>query len=64
MRVASTGASAIGPVEVADSDMIHLQIANHDPDDPTKLWLWVIADNMRAGSVQNAVRLAEIVFEL
>jgi aspartate-semialdehyde dehydrogenase len=46
------------PVEVAGSDKILVDSVAADPDHPTGLWIWAVADNLRLAAV-NAVEVAE-----
>ena len=46
------------PVEVAGSDKILVDSVAADPDHPTGLWIWAVADNLRLAAV-NAVEIAE-----
>ena len=46
------------PVEVAGSDKILVDSVTVDPDHPTGLWIWAVADNLRLAAV-NAVEVAE-----
>ena len=46
------------PVEVAGSDRILVDSVTADPDNPTGLWIWAVADNLRLAAV-NAVEVAE-----
>ena len=46
------------PVEVAGSDIILVDSVTADPDRPTGLWIWAVADNLRLAAV-NAVEVAE-----
>jgi aspartate-semialdehyde dehydrogenase len=46
------------PVEVAGSDKILVDSVTSDPDHPTGLWIWAVADNLRLAAV-NAVEIAE-----
>lgn len=49
------------PTEVAGTDTVcvgHLRI---DPDLPSVLHFWVVADNLRKGAATNAVQIAELV---
>ena len=45
-------------VEVAGSDKILVDSVTVDPDHPTGLWIWAVADNLRLAAV-NAVEVAE-----
>jgi aspartate-semialdehyde dehydrogenase len=45
-------------VEVAGSDKILVDSVTADPDHPTGLWIWAVADNLRLAAV-NAVEVAE-----
>jgi aspartate-semialdehyde dehydrogenase len=45
-------------VEVAGSDRILVDSVTSDPDHPTGLWIWAVADNLRLAAV-NAVEVAE-----
>jgi len=47
-------------VEVAGSDKILVDSVTADPDHPTGLWIWAVADNLRLAAV-NAVEVAESV---
>ncbi len=60
----SEGASPLGPVDIAESDKIHIQLISNEDDDFTRVWFWMLADNIRFGSVLNVVKLAEIALEL
>jgi aspartate-semialdehyde dehydrogenase len=62
--IVADGAEPVGPVEIADTDFIHIQITDSESDDYSRVWFWMLADNIRIGSVLNAVKLAEIVLEL
>jgi aspartate-semialdehyde dehydrogenase len=44
-------------VEVAGSDNILVDIVTPDPDHPTGLWIWAVADNLRLAAL-NAVEVA------
>jgi len=46
------------PVEAAGSDRILVDSVTADPDHPTGLWIWAVADNLRLAAV-NAVEVAE-----
>jgi len=46
------------PVEVAGSDKILVDSVTADPDYPTGLWIWAVADNLRLAAI-NAVEVAE-----
>jgi len=46
------------PVEVAGSDGILVDSVTADPQHPTGLWIWAVADNLRLAAV-NAVEIAE-----
>ena len=46
------------PVEAAGSDKILVDSVRADPDHPTGLWIWAVADNLRLAAV-NAVEVAE-----
>jgi aspartate-semialdehyde dehydrogenase len=45
-------------VEVAGSDKILVDSVTADPDHPTGLWIWAVADNLRLAAV-NAVEVAQ-----
>jgi aspartate-semialdehyde dehydrogenase len=45
-------------VEVAGSDNILVDSVTADPDHPTGLWIWAVADNLRLAAL-NAVEVAE-----
>jgi aspartate-semialdehyde dehydrogenase len=45
-------------VEVSGSDKILVDSVTADPDRPTGLWIWAVADNLRLAAV-NAVEVAE-----
>jgi len=45
-------------VEVTGSDKILVDSVTADPDHPTGLWIWAVADNLRLAAV-NAVEVAE-----
>jgi aspartate-semialdehyde dehydrogenase len=55
----SKGDTPMGPVEIADTDMLHLQILSQDKNDGRRFWIWAIADNIRLCSVINLVQVAE-----
>jgi aspartate-semialdehyde dehydrogenase len=55
----SKGDTPIGPVEIADTDMLHLQLLSRDENDGRRLWIWAVADNIRLCSVINIVQVAE-----
>ncbi len=46
------------PVDVAGSDEILVDSVTADPDHPTGLWIWAVADDLRLAAV-NAVEVAE-----
>lgn len=60
----SEGKEPLGPVEIAETDKIHIQIISRDTDDNSRLWFWMLADNIRTSSVLNTVKVAEILLEL
>jgi len=55
----SKGDAPIGPVEISETDMLHLQILYRDENDGRRLWIWAVADNIRLCSVINLVQVAE-----
>ncbi|MET7638038.1 aspartate-semialdehyde dehydrogenase [Streptomyces sp. NPDC005438] len=47
------------PATCADSDRIHVGRVRVSAFNPRGFWLWIVADNLRAGAALNAVRIAE-----
>lgn len=47
------------PLEVAGTDEVLVGRVRQDPDEPRRLWLWQVADNVRKGAATNAVQTAE-----
>jgi|GEM_PF-6971750 len=59
----SAGDDPLGPVDIAETDLLHVQLLNIEEDN-SKLWFWILADNIRLCSVINIVQLAEAVLGL
>jgi len=55
----SKGDAPIGPVEISETDMLHLQILSRNENDGRRFWIWAVADNIRLCSVINLVQVAE-----
>jgi aspartate-semialdehyde dehydrogenase len=55
------GAADPLPCDIAGSDDICVGRLRADPDLPTVLHLWIVADNLRKGAATNAVQIAESV---
>jgi aspartate-semialdehyde dehydrogenase len=55
----SKGDPPVGPVEIADTDMLHIQVLSNDRKDGKGIWVWALADNIRLCSVINLVQVAE-----
>jgi aspartate-semialdehyde dehydrogenase len=55
----SKGDAPTGPVEIANTDMLHLQLLSKDENDARRFWIWAVADNIRLCSVINLVHVAE-----
>jgi aspartate-semialdehyde dehydrogenase len=47
------------PLEVTATDDILVGRIRVDRDDPHRLWLWQVVDNLRKGAATNAVQTAE-----
>lgn len=47
------------PRNNAEPDVVHAGRVRVLPHDPTRFWLWVVADNLRIGAALNAVQIAE-----
>jgi aspartate-semialdehyde dehydrogenase len=59
----SGGDDPLGPVDIANTDLLHIQILSSEQE-TSRLWFWILADNIRLCSVINAVQLAEQVLEI
>ncbi|MBI4161115.1 MAG: hypothetical protein HY509_01555 [Acidobacteria bacterium] len=59
LRVPEAGGEGITPVEVCGREGIHVLPFPAGPAPATGRWLWLVADDLRAGAAWNAVRLAE-----
>jgi aspartate-semialdehyde dehydrogenase len=59
------GAAANGsdpmPRDVAGTDEVRVGRLRADPDSPTVVHMWIVADNLRKGAATNAVQIAEVV---
>lgn len=55
----SKGDTPVGPVEIAETDLLHVQLLYSDGKDGKRLWIWSVADNIRLCSVINLVQVAE-----
>lgn len=55
----SRGDLPVGPIEIADTDLLHIQILSHEGKDKKGIWIWALADNIRICSVINLVQVAE-----
>ena len=55
----SKGNPPVGPVEIAETDMLHIQVLSGEGKDGKGLWVWALADNIRLCSVINLVQVAE-----
>ena len=42
---------------------VHVGRVRVDPDDPTAVWLWIVADNLWVGAALNALEIAEVAFK-
>jgi aspartate-semialdehyde dehydrogenase len=42
---------------------VHVGRIRVDPDDPTAVWLWIVADNLWVGAALNALEIAEAAVE-
>jgi aspartate-semialdehyde dehydrogenase len=49
------------PIDVAGTDDVVVGRLRSDPDHPTVLHMWIVADNLRKGAATNAVQIAEVV---
>lgn len=49
------------PLDVAGTDAVRVGHLRMDPDAPSVLHLWIVADNLRKGAATNAVQIAETV---
>jgi aspartate-semialdehyde dehydrogenase len=50
------------PCDVAGTDDVCVGHIRVDPDLPSVLHLWIVADNLRKGAATNAVQIAEALF--
>lgn len=60
----SKGDLPVGPVEIAETDLLHVQILSRNEENGKKLWMWVLADNIRLCAVINMLRIAEKALRL
>jgi aspartate-semialdehyde dehydrogenase len=49
------------PRMLGDRTKVHVGRIRRNPDAPSELWLWVVADNLWIGAALNAVQIAELV---
>jgi aspartate-semialdehyde dehydrogenase len=49
------------PRQAAGDDAVRVGRLRLDPDDPRRLHLWIVADNLRKGAATNAVQILEVV---
>jgi aspartate-semialdehyde dehydrogenase len=49
------------PRDVAGTDAVRVGRLRSDPDSPTVVHMWIVADNLRKGAATNAVQIAEVV---
>jgi len=49
------------PRDAAGDDTVRVGRLRLDPDDPRRLHLWIVADNLRKGAATNAVQILEVV---
>ena len=55
----------VTPLEVEDTDLVHVARVRAEPDDPTntRFQLWVVGDQLRKGAATNAVQILELLIE-
>ncbi len=58
MQIRRRSQDSPSQVEAAGSDDILVDSVTADPDHPTGLWIWAVADNLRLAAI-NAVEVAE-----
>ncbi|WP_162146812.1 aspartate-semialdehyde dehydrogenase [Acholeplasma granularum] len=51
------------PLDVQDSDLVHIGRVRMDLNFPNKILLWTVAENVRKGAASNAVQIGEYVYE-
>jgi aspartate-semialdehyde dehydrogenase len=49
------------PRQTAGRDEVMVSRLRVDPDDPRRLHLWIVADNLRKGAATNAVQILEVL---
>ena len=47
-----------------DPDAVSIGRIRVNPDDPSGVWMWLVADNLRPGAALNALQIAELALEL
>lgn len=55
----SEGTEKTSPAELAGVDALHVHHLGAPAERRKSHWMWIVSDNLRAGAVMNAVRLAE-----
>jgi aspartate-semialdehyde dehydrogenase len=61
LRFAGVDAEFSTPRQAAGSDDVSVSRLRVDPDDPRRVHLWVVADNLRKGAATNAVQILEVL---
>jgi aspartate-semialdehyde dehydrogenase len=60
----SEGIPAVGAIDISETDHLHVQIMKALDKDYSKIWFWILADNIRFCSVINIINLAEVLIKL
>ena len=51
------------PLDAADTNLVHIGRIRIDLNNPKRLLLWTVADNVRKGAALNAVQIAEHIYK-
>ena len=54
----AASAPSVSSVSVAGKDEIHIGLVKQDASSPRSAWVWLVADNLTAGSALNALAIA------
>ncbi len=57
----SASTPAVSSVSVAGKDEIHIGLVKQDAASPRNFWVWLVADNLTAGSALNALAIARVL---
>lgn len=51
------------PLDVVGQDLVHVGRLRKDPNNPHRLLLWNVADNLRKGAASNAIEIAQYIIK-